>query len=73
MFAKLMFANVTSFAISRMARERHFYAYGTVFITGPWIFPPFLFPTAASETKKRKTTRGPNLVFGFSVMMFNNQ
>ena len=37
---------------------------------GPWIFPPFLFPNAATETKKQKTTRGPNFVFGFFVMAF---
>ena len=38
--------------------------------TGPWIFPPFLFLNAATETKKLKTTRGPNFVFGFFVMVF---
>ena len=39
-------------------------------LTGPWIFPPFLFLNAATETKKLKTTRGPNFVFGFFVMVF---
>lgn len=38
---------------------------------GPWIFPPFLFQTVASEMEKTKTTLEPKFCFRFFIMKSN--